>query len=899
MALEEPGPDTKPPTFAESLLGPVIAAARRALKDEIEVARRDPSRLFLVTAGVRVSESDEGYLYHFKSDVALPIPADTPIMITLEDGESARGVLVGLQDFDVFLAAKVDLGENVPKAKVSSEPWFIWQSLENRLEEIESEPAGDLEIPLALVNLVPAQQDSDDAAAERTLTRLRRLRNTSLHPNSSQRAAMSRCAGSAVHYVWGPPGTGKTANLAQVAATLVDQGESVLVLAHANVAVDVAILRVADAFEGTEELANSRILRLGVPQLPDVRERRDITPEDALAKTQPDLVRRKEELKRRLDDITRKLRNAKDPEAQRLLGRELEEVRKELARVREEISAAVVTLVAQAKVLAATLSRFSIDDRLFQWPADAVLVDEASMAPFPAVLAAGICAHRRMVVLGDFRQLPPIVLSSKRDAREWIGRDAFEIAGIVDIVDAGGDDPRVTLLDTQYRMSSEIAAVVSDLAYGGLLKTGAAVDERNGGIVQFEPRAGHSAVFVDTSLLDPVCFREPRSGSFSRVNPVHAILSVGLAEKLLEQGCPKVAIVTPYRSQARLVSSFLHDHPLGDRLRAATVHRLQGFESEAVIVDLVDAPEMRGASRLTGKDRDTARRLLNVALSRAKGKLLVLIPETFLRRTQRPTGIVPTAVARLRARGGEWHPVPSDVAAMLQSDAVEWADGWASCEGLVRGILSRTADRLFVNIPGALRCSEAFLSELQAAANRVEHTVVFAPSDVAEALENTRADLRLMNQPGGFFVLADGVVAVLGGTAGVGLFARVDRKKVVDSLEELFLGDSLRGPGPQADTEHAVDALCGRCVECGEIRRPRKADRTSWLLGCPSSGHAGEPLGFNELRNIVGILQIRCGECDGDAVLRDGRRGPFLGCVNFAAGCPGDLPRLETVFAES
>jgi hypothetical protein len=521
------------------------------------------------------------------------------------------------------------------------------------------------------------------------------------------------------------------------------------------------------------------------------------------------------------------------------------------------------------------------------------------MAPFPAVLAAGIGTRQRMVVFGDFRQLPPIVLSSKRDARECIGRDAFEIAGIVDTVDAGKDDPRVTLLDTQYRMSSEIAAVVSDFAYGGRLETAAGVDDRNNRITKLKPRAGHSAMCVDTSLLNPVCFREPRLGSFSRVNPVHATFSVGLAENLLEQGCPNVAIVTPYRSQARLVSSFLHDHPLGQRLRAATVHRFQGSESEAVIVDLVDAPEMSGASRLTGKDRETARRLLNVALSRAKGKLLVLTPETFLRRTQRPSAIVPSAVARLRARGAEWQPSPSDVAAMLDNDDVEWADGWASCEELVCGVFSRAADRLILNIPERLRCSEFFLSELHAAANRVEQTIVFARPEITATLEHSRADLRLMNQPGGFFVLADGVVAILGGMSEAGSFARVTRKKVVDSLEELFLGDSLGAPGPDANAEHAVDALCGRCPECGEIRRPRKARGSTWLLACPSSSHAGAPLAVDEFQGIVRVLQIRCKKCGGNAVLRDGRRGPFLGCVNFASGCPGDLPRLETVFPGS
>ena len=71
----------------------------------------------------------------------------------------------------------------------------------------------------------------------------------------------------------------------------------------------------------------------------------------------------KNELERQRDNVIKKLKKVKDQEARKLLGQELDGVRTELTSVREEIRAAIVRLVNEAQILAATLSRFSIDDR--------------------------------------------------------------------------------------------------------------------------------------------------------------------------------------------------------------------------------------------------------------------------------------------------------------------------------------------------------------------------------------------------------------------------------------------------------------------------------------------------------------------------------------------------------
>jgi len=98
-------------------------------------------------------------------------------------------------------------------------------------------------------------------------------------------------------------------------------------------------------------------------------------------------------------------------------GHGLEAVRQDLAVLNEALRQALIGLIRNAQVVAATLSRLAIDDIMWNWPDDGINLDEISMAGFPTVLAAALRAPKRLLLLGDFRHLPPIHLSETRAAR--------------------------------------------------------------------------------------------------------------------------------------------------------------------------------------------------------------------------------------------------------------------------------------------------------------------------------------------------------------------------------------------------------------------------------------------------------------------------------------------------
>ena len=202
----------------------------KALRDEIRTARTDPGRSFEVFDGARVVSGDDGYLYTFKSDIALPIPPETPVSLALEDGEVVQGALISLQDFDVLLHLREDVGETVPRAKVASEPWFILESLQERLEESLDRPADTAGLSMALLQLEDTETDPNPQAAKDTEAILRRVGFKALIPNDGQSKAIASAIGSRLHFIWGPPGTGKTSNLAQVVRGLVERDDRVLVM---------------------------------------------------------------------------------------------------------------------------------------------------------------------------------------------------------------------------------------------------------------------------------------------------------------------------------------------------------------------------------------------------------------------------------------------------------------------------------------------------------------------------------------------------------------------------------------------------------------------------------------------------------------------------------------------
>jgi AAA domain-containing protein len=770
----------------DSLLGRVIAGACKALADEVDAARSDPGRNFEVTHGRWLHSGEKRHLYLFRTAAALPIPPETPLHLGPGGDRWIRGSLVAAEEFEILLELHESLGPAVPRAQVSAEPWFIHEALKKKLEaEQERGLEEDLRIPAALLGLDGPTLEEDAPQVAGTGTPPEPEGRRHLVPNPSQAAALARAADRRFHFVWGPPGTGKTATLARAVRLLAARGERVLLLAHSNAAVDAAILETLDALAGSPDIAAGRVLRIGSPHLPEVRGRPEILPDGVLERQQPELIARKRLVDAEIERLFALLRSHA---ASATDASDLDEMRKQRAAVEKEVSEALAALLAEARVVAATLSKMAVFDLLYNWPADAILIDETSMASFPGVLAAALRARRRLLLFGDFRQLPPIALATTPSAKEWLERDAFQIAGVRDRIDAQELEPRVTLLDIQYRMAPPAGDLVSELAYQGRVHNAPHLAEALSGLASRPPCAGKVVVLLDTSLLRPACFREPRLGSRSRVNPVQALLTGALVRQAVRHGWHSVGAVTPYRAQARLVDRTLRSWEPPRDVTAATVHRFQGAERDLVIFDLVDAAPEPGASLLTGTDEEMSLRLINVAVSRTRGKLIVLADADFVRERHPRTSPARRLLELLERHGSVLRPDVPALQAELDEPERLWATDWTAVQPVLARELQAARTCVSLHLPPGFEPSADLVEAADRAAGLGARVQVFAPFDLARRFEATRAELRLMSRPGGFFALLDGSTAYIGGLAAGGAFTRVAEAPVVELLEEMLLG---------------------------------------------------------------------------------------------------------------
>jgi len=306
----------------------------------------------------------------------------------------------------------------------------------------------------------------------------------------------------------------------------------------------------------------------------------------------------------------------------RALESEINAIEAALQRVEED-------LIAEARVLATTLTRAYLRDSIQARRFDTVILDEASIAPIPALWVAATLADSNAVVVGDFKQLPPIVLSQHELAQEWLGRDIFEKAGLDSYT---ADRPHLAKLLRQYRMHADISAVPNTLIYDGMLEDDPQKTRKDGNLSQWYQGHEDAVLLVDTGSLGAWVTGVPRGRGASRLNFLSATICVDIARQLLREQRPpwkrdkgpRVLVVSPYRAHTALLRLLLEEEGLLDEVLPGTVHSFQGSEADVVIFDLVnDEPHWRVGMFNPANDENT-KRLLNVALTRARRRLIVV-----------------------------------------------------------------------------------------------------------------------------------------------------------------------------------------------------------------------------------------------------------------------------------
>jgi very-short-patch-repair endonuclease len=590
--------------FALSLPSKTLSIPEFIAQSVIAYARGLKPILLRVTGVSTVSSAGSKVvqaLHHELIDEILP--SETPVTIYASTSRPVRGKLVGQEPDAGVIYAVLDseiLPVDLP-ARLAIDRAQLLSELADQLNGLPVYPdrLTRFDPPAVVQQLI---SDHDSASLAHKLFRLQ--------------TPWTR-------FLWGPPGAGKTFGIAQFAANILNAApdETILLVAPSNRAVDVALSRIRNALEtnGLSQLiAGRKVLRFGYPRTPEILELPELLGPSGL-----------DELNQLVRDTVVEIEKA---ERERRSDADIAVLRARQLAEQEAVKEAVRTHVQQCSVVATTTTlAFMASSPVVNRHWDTVIVDEVTMVPPAIGVFLASRARKRLVFAGDPRQLGPVYehgTGNSENSRFWLGTDVFH-AWLKRDGENGqfnAADWRMARITAQHRCAGEIWGAVSHLYPE--VKNAANVDRlRN--CANLPPAQGNSVVLLDTSHSPAKCENWQKSWR----NAFTAGLAMEVATMVAAEmfSGASVSIICPYRAQVRLLRQSLReerkaeDSPLktaGSKIETGTVHQFQGSESDVVIFDLVDGKGRSTPGRLLSDD--TGLRLVNVAITRARGKLIVI-----------------------------------------------------------------------------------------------------------------------------------------------------------------------------------------------------------------------------------------------------------------------------------
>lgn len=612
-----------------------INEAMQALDLEIEAVLQNPSSEVLTNGEyLPRSGTDEQFDYRFRT-LTQSLRYVENVKVT--EGESVAAIPVIQTDTEnITLRFDRDMGSEIKELAIEWENDFVLRKVRESLSRLLSKDAeiGLMESLWHPENLAP-HDEGLVAADDGTLNRV-------------QAEAVQKSLDMPVSFIWGPPGTGKTSTLGYVMANAVLYGKTVLFASNTNRAVDVGCLSAIQALRllGYDNLVE-HVTRFGEPALdnPDLDRCYFGNQVDGLIQkrlNQFAYFRQVIDEYRVLSDQAEKtVRDGRNVDAavrerlDQLLGRldswgGLESVED---RIDEPYVPNELVLLRSKKLVCTTMARVCTSELFASLRFDMVVIDEASMASLPYIMALASKAERSIVIAGDPMQLPPIAITQDADARLYLEEDAFSsISGAKSTSDLFRWHDRypafTSFFDVQYRMRDDMAGLISSVFYEGRLRSS---DER----IQSTEGKAASVRLIDSADHMPELEKKSGGRGFQPENKVHGQLVTDIVWRYTyESGVPlaDIGVIVPFRSGVYSYRKWFREKGL-DGVEVGTIHTFQGREKRVIIFDTMMTGERNSYGNIRhysvrpfdeDKNGLSVPRLLNVALSRAKDRLVLV-----------------------------------------------------------------------------------------------------------------------------------------------------------------------------------------------------------------------------------------------------------------------------------
>lgn len=846
----------------------------KALREEIQKLKEDGGREILLFDGEFHGKDGNEYIYSFNLEEELYLMDDAPVKVRCST-IAAEGVAIHCQGFEILLALNDYLEHPLKRAILQTEPWNLLEALQDRLRELPGKKTFSL--VQSVVKLARSCPMTDEFISQ------------------GQTKAIRKALRNPITFIWGPPGTGKTYTLAQIALESFQKGEKVLILSHANIAVDGAIEAIAKQIPEQmmhgllEENQVFPIVRYGYSRSDFLRNHECFSSYKQALGRVPHIADRIKELEEMVKDTGKDFQTKSYRKELRELRRQVKEIEKN-------------EIIPKTKVVGTTVSKAQIDPAIYEKSFDVVLLDEASMAYIPQSLYAAGLAGKRVVYIGDFKQLAPIAMADGTLVDTWLKRDIFEFTRVKQQVDGGSFPLHLAMLNEQRRMHPGISGFVTVNIYDRLLRDHDSVED---------DRPWNQVLkLMDTGQMFSIAMKDRNQ---SRFNVLHAFLSTIIALQYSQELAGSVGIITPYSAQSKLINNILKDI-FGNQkwpVSAATVHRFQGSERDTIVFDTVDSFRLRiPGVLLTGSNMEQDQRLINVAVTRAKRQLITIANTCYWddRRLSRGK-ILRKLLDYLQDKGGRYNFMENCEKShehfnhlrhnKFRIDFHRNFNGAGMDELLSRVVKDITeGEKIYISCPAGGELTRKSLEEVfnqvpnlqnKKIIIRAEDKKQLPPALMGFAEQRSVAWLPLLIVDKkiihyGFPFCIDGQVNDV-------LLIRFDGEATADFLAAQLdfdddAGSLLDNTVSESFREFVEKGIrCSKCKLPMTVKKNRKTGR--YFIGC--SGYPScrniHPEWWSILQIYLQQYPIYCDSCGGTMVVKSGRKGIFIGCSNYRGGC--------------
>lgn len=576
-----------------------------ALRREIHYLKQGKGKKYKIVNGNKLVKSDKGiYTYLFEMETELHLPDDAPVVVESVSGLRAVGSVLSCEDFQILLLLDRELGDKVSSAYLMVEPWKLLEALDKKMNSL------NYNINKLAIKII------EDGPELSTYTDIANV-------PKGQSKVERKLETDDIVTVWGPPGTGKTYTMAKIANGYIAQGKSILIVSHSNVSVDGVIKQVVKMLDTDKQsiLEDGKILRFGYVRDDELSQNPYATSFNYALSKCGSYAKQLEQLMTKRDELRAK---------NQMKSKEYDEIEHRIKEIRGEIRKEERKYVESAQVIGTTISRATIDPMFDERQFDLVMFDEVSMAYVPQVIVAAALAKEKFMCVGDFRQLAPI---SQSPGARILQVDIFSY---LHIVDKNGNmywHPWLVMLNEQRRMAPAISEFPSKFIYNSLLKDNDEVingkkKKDNDLVTKSVPLPGDALNLID--LAGTYCAADKNTDG-SRFNIFSAVISFSTAVKAEQNHIKTVGVITPYAAQVRLIRAMLKDYYTKGttNVSCATVHQFQGSESDVIVFDAVESYPKSAVGYLMGKEPNQVTRLINVAITRGKGKVITVANARF------------------------------------------------------------------------------------------------------------------------------------------------------------------------------------------------------------------------------------------------------------------------------